>query len=229
MIPTNSTARPHHIKSKNKRNQGRLPKISAAHGNCRRRSRRQEQQALSKLQTDAKAPPESLPWADMTLAIFVGEFLVKGIRIRPFCREQLNPLGFFKLVTHEKRHCALLVSTVQCHSRGVKHCSCSHPQNARLPVSLSSLGMTTSCSATQFRKTSLPISVSRGGSYMLFKATQWANVEEGRAVISVSMRLTFSRLLEFSQARGPILWKSLGRQSCSMHAPQNVSSGSPRG
>ena len=45
MIPTNSTARPHHIKSKNKRNQGRLPKISAAHGNCRRRSRRQEQQA----------------------------------------------------------------------------------------------------------------------------------------------------------------------------------------
>ena len=44
-IPTNSTARPHHIKSKNKRNQGRLPKISAAHGNCRRRSRRQEQQA----------------------------------------------------------------------------------------------------------------------------------------------------------------------------------------
>ena len=45
MIPSNSTAHPHHIKSKNKRNQGRLPKISAAHGNCRRRSRRHEQQA----------------------------------------------------------------------------------------------------------------------------------------------------------------------------------------
>ena len=44
MIPTNSTARPHHIKSKNKRNQGRLLKISAAHGNCRRRSRRQDHQ-----------------------------------------------------------------------------------------------------------------------------------------------------------------------------------------
>ena len=45
MIPTNSTARPHHITSKNKRNQGQLPKISAAHGNCQRHSRRQEQQA----------------------------------------------------------------------------------------------------------------------------------------------------------------------------------------
>ena len=38
----------------------------------------------------------------MVLAIFVVEFLVKGIRIRSFCREQLNPLGFFKLVTHKK-------------------------------------------------------------------------------------------------------------------------------
>ena len=38
----------------------------------------------------------------MILAIFVVEFLVKGIRIRSFCREQLNPLGFFKLVTHKK-------------------------------------------------------------------------------------------------------------------------------
>ena len=47
----------------------------------------------------------------------------------------------------------------------VNRCSCSHPQNARLPISLSSVGMTTSCSTTQFRKTSLPICVSRGGSH----------------------------------------------------------------
>ena len=32
----------------------------------------------------------------------MAEFLVKGIRIRSLCREQLNPLGFFKLVTHKK-------------------------------------------------------------------------------------------------------------------------------
>ena len=127
----------------------------------------------------------------------------------------------FSNLSHIKK--ALCSACTHCsmspQSRGVNLCSCSHPQNARLPISLSSVGMTTSCSATQFRKTSLPISVSRGGSHMLFKATQWANVEEGRAVISVSMRLTSTRLLQFSQARGPILWKSLGRQSCSIPAP----------
>ena len=43
------------------------------------------------------------------------------------------------------------------------------------------------------------------------------------------MRLTSTSLLQFSQARGPILWKSLGKQSCSMPAPQNAPSGSARG
>ena len=38
----------------------------------------------------------------MILAIFVVEFLVKSIRIRSLCREQLHPLRFFKLVTHKK-------------------------------------------------------------------------------------------------------------------------------
>ena len=38
----------------------------------------------------------------MILAILVVEFLVKSIRIRPLCREQLHLLGFFKLVTHKK-------------------------------------------------------------------------------------------------------------------------------
>ena len=64
---------------------------------------------------------------------------------------------------------------------------------------------------------------------MQFQATQWANVEERRAVISVPMRLTFTRLLQFLQTRGPILWKSLSKQSCSMPAPQNAPSGSARG
>ena len=62
-----------------------------------------------------------------------------------------------------------------------------------------------------------------------FKATQWANVAESRAVISVPMRLTSTSLLQFSQARGPILWKPLGKQSCSTPAPQNAPSGSARG
>ena len=160
------------------------------------------------------------------------EFLVKSIRIRSFRREQLHPLGFFKLVTHKEGivlclHPLFNVTPIQ--GGKSNRCSCSHPQNARLPISLSSVGMTTSCSATQFRKTSLPICVSRGGSHIQFKATQWANVEERRAVISVLMRLTSTRLLQFSQARGPILWKSLGKQSCSMPAPQNAPSGSARG
>ena len=30
------------------------------------------------------------------------EFLVKSIRVRSFRREQLHPLGFFKLVTHKE-------------------------------------------------------------------------------------------------------------------------------
>ena len=38
----------------------------------------------------------------MILAIFVVEFLVKSIRIRSLRREQLHPLGFFKLVTHKE-------------------------------------------------------------------------------------------------------------------------------
>ena len=118
------------------------------------------------LKTDAKAPTWSLPWTGMRVGIFMVEFLVKSIRIRPFRREQLHPLEFFKLVTHKEGivlclHPLFNVTPIQ----GVNRCSCSHPQNARLPISLSSVGMTTSCSATQFRKTSLPICVSRGGSH----------------------------------------------------------------
>ena len=153
----------------------------------------------------------------MIFGVFVVEFLVKSVRIGSFRGEQLHPQGFFKFITHKEGivlclHPLFIVTPIQ----GVNRCSCSHPQNARLPMSLSSVGMTTSCSATQLRKTSLPICVSRGGSQI-----QWANVEESRTVISVPMRLTSTRLLQFSQARGPILWKSL--------APQNAPSGSARG
>ena len=38
----------------------------------------------------------------MIIGAFVVEFLVKSIRIRSFRREQLHPLGFFKLVTHKE-------------------------------------------------------------------------------------------------------------------------------
>ena len=38
----------------------------------------------------------------MIVGVFVVEFLVKSIRIRSFRREQLHPLGFFKLVTHKE-------------------------------------------------------------------------------------------------------------------------------
>ena len=104
--------------------------------------------------------------------------------------------GFVSNLSHIKK--ALCSACTHCsmspQSRGVNLCSCSHPQNARLPVSLSSVGMTTSCSVLQFRKTSLPISVSPGGSHMLFKATQWANVEEGRCVHEVDLHKAFTIL-----------------------------------
>ena len=81
------------------------------------------------------------------------------------------------------------------------------PAESTLPMSLSSVGMTT-WSTTQSRKASLPICVSRGGSHMQFKATQWAKVAESRAVISVPMRLTSTSVLQFSQTRGPIYYGS---------------------
>ena len=73
-----------------------------------------------------------------------------------------------------------LLSTINSHtpqSRGVKHLNCSHPQKARMPISWSSVGMTTSRSAMQLRNTSLPICVSRGGSQMCVMATH--GLEEG--------------------------------------------------
>ena len=155
-------------------------------------------------------------------------------RARCYCvftrGEQLHPPGFFKFVTHKE---------------GIVLCL--RPLFNVTPIqggkSLQLL-TTTKCTVayvTELRRddnflqyntikeTSLPICVSRGGSHIQFKATQWANVEESKAVISVPMRLTSTRLLQFSQARGPILWKSLGKQSCSMPAPQNAPSGSDRG
>ena len=59
------------------------------------------------LKTDAKAPTLSLlwtgmMWTSMIVGVFVVEFLVKTIRIGSFRREQLHPLGFFKLVTHKE-------------------------------------------------------------------------------------------------------------------------------
>ena len=143
----------------------------------------------------------------MIIGIFMVEFLVKSIRIRSFRREQLHPLGFFKLVTHKEGivlclHPLFNVTPIQ----GGKSLQLLTPAECTVAISLSSVGMTTSCSATQFRKTSLPICVSRGGSHVQFKATQWANVEERRAVISVLMRLTSTRLLQFSQARGLLVW-----------------------
>ena len=86
--------------------------------------------------------------------------------------------GFSNLSHMKKALCSACTHcSISPQSRGVNRCSCSHPQKARLPMSLSSVGMTTSWSATQLRKTSLPICVSRGGSHMQFKATQWAKVE----------------------------------------------------
>ena len=57
--------------------------------------------------------PWSLPWTGMILAIFLSEFLVKGIRIWSFRGEQFQPMRFFKLVAHKKKHCALPAPTVQ--------------------------------------------------------------------------------------------------------------------
>ena len=68
---------------------------------------------------------------------------------------------------HTKRHCVLPVRVgFSPRSRRVKHLNCSHPQKARVPISWSSVGMTTSWSAMQLRKASFPICVKRGGSQM---------------------------------------------------------------
>ena len=66
--------------------------------------------------------------------------------------------GFFKFVAHKESIVLCLHPLFNVtQSRRVNRCSCSHPQKARLPMSLSSVGMTTSCSTTQLRKTSFPI------------------------------------------------------------------------
>ena len=98
--------------------------------------------------------------------------LVKGVRIGSFRGEQLTHRGFSNLSHIKKALCSACTHcSISPQSRGVNRFSCSHPQKARLPVLLSSVGMTTSWSTTQLRKTSLPICVSRGGSHMQFKAT----------------------------------------------------------
>ena len=90
----------------------------------------------------------------------------------------------------------------------------------------SSVGITSSRSDVQQRKASLPIRCSFGGSHMSAKATQCAKVNCQMAVISVHMRLTSTSRLQFSQAFGPMLRKSHGRQRLSMPDPQKLPSGS---
>ena len=115
----------------------------------------------------------------MILAIFVVEFLVKGIRIRSFCREQLNPLGFFKLVTHEKGIvlCLYLFNVTPVQEGETLQlltptkCTVAYIPELRRDDNF------LQCHTIQ--KTSLPTSVSRGGSHMLFKATQWQMWKKG--------------------------------------------------
>ena len=101
-------------------------------------------------------------------ALGLGEFrmklLVEGVRIWSFCAKQLYPRWFFKIVAHQKCVMFCLYDSVDLPRRGVKHLNCSQPRKARMPISWSSVGMTTSRSAMQLRNTSLPICVSRGGS-----------------------------------------------------------------
>ena len=73
-----------------------------------------------------------------------------------------------------------------------KASNCSRPQKARMPISWRSVGMTTSWSAMQLRKTSLPICVGRGGSQMWVTATHWVKVDLRRAVPVVG---SFERVL----------------------------------
>ena len=115
-------------------------------------------------------------------------------------------MRFFKFVAHKKALCSACTHcSTSLQSRRVNRCSCSHPQKARLPMSLSSVGMTTSCSTTQLRKASFPICMRRGGSHMHCNATQWAKVEESRAVISVLMRLTSTTFAIFTGPRPDVV------------------------
>ena len=94
-----------------------------------------------------------------------------------------------------------------------------------MPMYCSSVGITSSRSDVQQRKASLPIRCSFGGSHMSAKATQCVKVNCQVAVISVLMLTSTSRL-QFSQALGPMLRKSHGRQRLSMPDPQKLPSGS---
>ena len=119
------------------------------------------------------------------------KLLVEGVRSGPSVGSSSTQGGFSKLSHIRNALCsACAIRSIFPQSRGVKHLDCSHPQKARMPVSWSSVGMTTSRSAMQLRNTSLPICVSRGGSQMCVMATHWVKVDLRRAVISAHMRLT---------------------------------------
>ena len=85
----------------------------------------------------------------MIVGVFVVEFLVKASESGPSAGSSSTHWGFSNLSHIKKALCSACTHcSMSPQSRGVNRCSCSHPQNARLPISLSSVGMTTSCSTT---------------------------------------------------------------------------------
>ena len=111
----------------------------------------------------------------------------------------------FQSVAHQKGVVLCLYGPMDLSPvQGVKRTNCSHPQKARMPMSWSSVGIT-SRSDIQLRNASLPICLSLGGSQTSDKATQCANVELRITVMPVHMRLTSTNRLQFSQALGPML------------------------
>ena len=133
------------------------------------------------LKTDAKAPSLSLSWTGRSIR---GRVPRQKHPNRVLPRGAAPPTGGFQ-ICHTQRRLALclhpLFNVTPIRGESLQLLT---PTECTVALSLSSVGMTTSCSTTQLRKTSLPICVSRGGSHIQFKATQWANVEESRAVIS---------------------------------------------
>ena len=74
----------------------------------------------------------------------------------------------------------------------------------------------------QQRKASLPMRLNFGGSQMSTRCTQYEKVDPHMALISVHMRSTWKRCLQFSQAIGPRKLTSGGSRKRSMPDPQKL-------
>ena len=122
---------------------------------------------------DQRAPPlgQVLRHSPLLPALFADqpvlwefgvELFVKGIPVRVSqCRSSTQD-ALSKVVAQQKGVVFCLYRPIALSPRGVNRTNCSHLQKALMPVSWSSVGITTSRSDMQLRNASLPIRISLG-------------------------------------------------------------------